>query len=255
MNTGPALALSLLAAALPLRLCAADSPPPQDVWTGKGQAGYLSSHGNSQARSANAALDMSLVTGPWKHAFHLAGLYGQSAGIVSAERWDTQWQTNYQFSPKAFVFAGLRYEHDMFSGFRYQASGTAGLGYKVVDSKSTQLSIQLGAGVRQLQPETITRDAAGVVIARTPLPSERNAVATAGLDYAHTLTATTSITDKLLVESGAADTLMTNALALAVKINAKLALSLGYNVQDNTKPPAGLRKIDTLETVNLVYSF
>jgi putative salt-induced outer membrane protein YdiY len=26
-------------------------------------------------------------------------------------------------------------------------------------------------------------------------------------------------------------------------------------IEDNTKPPVGLKKLDTLETVNLVYSF
>jgi len=34
-----------------------------------------------------------------------------------------------------------------------------------------------------------------------------------------------------------------------------LALSLGYNVQDNTTPAAGAKHVDTLETVNLVYAF
>jgi putative salt-induced outer membrane protein YdiY len=48
---------------------------------------------------------------------------------------------------------------------------------------------------------------------------------------------------------------MTNTLALAVKISTKLALSVGYNVQDNDNPPGGVKKLDTLETVNLVYAF
>jgi putative salt-induced outer membrane protein YdiY len=30
---------------------------------------------------------------------------------------------------------------------------------------------------------------------------------------------------------------------------------VGYTLQDNTKPPAGLKKLDSLETVNLVYAF
>jgi len=51
------------------------------------------------------------------------------------------------------------------------------------------------------------------------------------------------------------DTLVTNTLALAVKVSAKLALSVGYALQDNTNPPAGLQKLDRLETLNLVYSF
>ena len=48
---------------------------------------------------------------------------------------------------------------------------------------------------------------------------------------------------------------MTNTLALAVKISGKLALSLGYNIQNNSNPPPGRKKLDSLETVNLVYSF
>ena len=63
------------------------------------------------------------------------------------------------------------------------------------------------------------------------------------------------MSDKLLVESGSNDTLVTNTLALAVKISTKLALSVGYNVQNNSNPPAGLKKLDSLETLNLVYSF
>jgi putative salt-induced outer membrane protein YdiY len=42
---------------------------------------------------------------------------------------------------------------------------------------------------------------------------------------------------------------------VAVKISTKLSLSVGYTVQDNTAPPAGLKKVDTLETLNLVYAF
>jgi hypothetical protein len=29
-------------------------------------------------------------------------------------------------------------------------------------------------------------------------------------------------------------------------------LSVGYNIRDNTKPPGGLKKLDTLETINPV---
>jgi putative salt-induced outer membrane protein YdiY len=40
-----------------------------------------------------------------------------------------------------------------------------------------------------------------------------------------------------------------------VKISTKLALALGYGVKENTEPPAGLKKVDTISTVNLQYSF
>ena len=239
----------------PVIALADDPPPPQDVWTGKGQAGYVSSQGNSDAKSANAAIDAAFLDGPWKHAFHLGGLYGESAGIVSAERWDTGWQSNYDLTPQLYTFGGLRYERDMFSGFQYQESLTAGLGYKIFDTNTTKLDIQAGAGFKRLRREDLIKDAAGAVVQRIPLTAESGAIGTLGVNYSQALTGTTTLTDKLLIESGSSDTLTTNALAVAVKVSAKLALSVGYTVTDNSDPPAGLKKIDTLETVNLVYAF
>jgi putative salt-induced outer membrane protein YdiY len=56
-------------------------------------------------------------------------------------------------------------------------------------------------------------------------------------------------------ESGSGDTLLHDDLALAVKISDKLALSVGYGITDNTKPPPPLKKIDTVTSVNLVFAF
>ena len=251
-----ALAVLAAAVAVPQAAQADDPPPPpQGVWTGKGQAGYVSTQGNSDSKSANAALDTALLDGSWKHSLHVGGLYGASAGIVSAERWDFLGQSNYDLTAALYTFGALRFEHDMFSGFQYQASGTAGVGYKFYDSGALSLSAQVGAGYRRLRPEDLVKDDAGAVVSRQLLPAQGGAIGTFGVLYSQALTGTTTLSDKLLVETGSSDTLVTNALALAVKISTKLALSVGYSIQDNTKPPEGLKKLDTLETINLVYSF
>ncbi len=246
--------LALICLATPL-LALADDPPPQGEWTGKGQAGYVSSKGNSDSKSANVALDMTLLEDPWKHSLHLGGLYGESTNVVSAERWDTGWQSDYSFTKDFFAFGGLRYQHDMFSGFQYQASITTGVGYNVFDTDDLKLSVQAGPGYRRLRPELLTMDDSGAVISRIPQDSQGGAVGVFGVDYSQNLTKTTALTNKLLVEAGSLDTLITDALALSVKMSTHLALSVGYSVQDNTKPPVGLKKLDTLETLNLVYSF
>lgn len=244
-----------LAAALPAVTRADDPAPPQGVWTGKGQAGYTSSQGNSQAKSATAALDMGLVEGPWQHTFHLGGLYGESAKVVAAERWDTAWQSAYNFTKQFYGFGGVRYQHDLYNGFLYQESIATGVGYKIFDSDATKLDVQVGVGYRKLRPDVLVQDSTGAVIARELQPIESGAIGTVGVNYSQALSATTTLTDKLLVESGSSDTLITNALAVSVKISTKLALSVGYAIQDNSKPPEGAKKLDTLETVNIVYSF
>jgi putative salt-induced outer membrane protein YdiY len=181
-------------------------------------------------------------------------LYGESAGIVAAERWDTSWQSNYDLTKDLYTFGLLTYRHDLFSGFDYQASASAGVGYKFIATDTTKLDAQVGVGYQVLRPENIDKPN-GVVLGRTLLPSESGIAETAAVNYSQALSSTTTLTDKLAVTASSADTLVTNALAVAVKVSTKLALSVGYALQDNTKPPAGLKRIDTLETVNLVYSF
>jgi putative salt-induced outer membrane protein len=242
---------------LPLAARADEPPPPQPqgVWVGKGQLGFLASQGNTQSDSANAAIDMSLLLDPWEHKLHLDGLYGKSAGVVAAERWLAGWQSNYNFATDLYAYGALRYQHDMFSGFQYQASETAGIGYKLIDAADTKLSVQAGVGYRELRPEDLIKDNTGAVVERVLLPTDNSAVFTVGLDYTQAFTSTTSLSDKLLVEAGSGDTLITDTLALTVKMSTRLALSLGYSLQDNTKPPDGLKKIDSVETANLVFAF
>lgn len=249
------LALCVMALLPAAAFCAPAATPAPDGWSGKGQAGGVTSQGNTQSTTFNAALDLALADGPWKHALHVDGLYARNAGITSSERWGSRWQSNYTFRPKVYAFGTLRFERDLFSGFDYQASVAAGIGYQIFDTDRVKLSVQAGPGFRREQPQTLAKDAAGAVIARSLGVPVSSAILSAGIDYSQTLTATTTLSDKLLTESGGGNTLVTNALALAVKVSTHLALSLGYNLQNNSSPPVGLKRLDANETVNLVYSF
>jgi putative salt-induced outer membrane protein len=258
MTTNRVIALTLLSLIPAAGVLADDAPappPPQDVWIGKGQFGCLDSRGNSDAESINGKLDLLRYDGAWKNELNLNGLYGKSAGIVSAERWDVQEQTNYAFSGNLFAFGGLRYEHDLFDGFQYQASVTAGLGYKFLDTVSDKVTAQAGAGYSRLRPETIDKDADGAVISRTPLDAQSEAIGTVSVDYSHAFNKSTILSNKLLVESGTLNTLINDNIALTVKMSEKLALSVGYGIMDNTKPTPPSKKVDTVTTVNLVFAF
>jgi putative salt-induced outer membrane protein len=231
-----------------------DAPPPQDRWFGKGQFGFLDSQGNSDAKSINGNLDIARIDGPWKNEIYVGALYGNSAGVASAERFEAHEQTNYNISKQVFVFGGLRYEHDLFDGFQYQASATGGAGYKFFDTPDTQLSVQAGAGYRRLRPEIVVVNAPGNVT-RTLLPQSNEAIATGEIDFSHKFSPNTILTNKFYSEYGAINTFIQDQLQLAVKMTTKLALTVGYGINDNSNPPAPLKKIDTLTTVNLQYAF
>jgi len=230
-------------------------PPPQGVLIGKGQFGFLSAHGNTDAESLNGKIDLLRYDGAWKNEFSLEGLYGENSGITSAERWEAREQSSYTISGDLYGFGSLRYEHDLFDGFEYQASIAGGLGYKIIDSNSMKLSAQAGVGYRSLQPETIIKDPTGVVISRTPLGVENDAILTAGVDFSYAFNKSTTLTDKFLMEAGSSNIMLHDEIALNVKMSTKLTLSVGYGITDNTKPPAPLKQLDTVATVNLVFAF
>ena len=249
-------ALGVLALSATAQVRADDAPPPTpEGWSGKGQLGFLSTHGNTSSESANAKLDLTYLEEPWKHTLSLLGFYGKSGDIVAAERFEAQAQSNYSITSRLYAFGMLHYTHDEFNGFVYQAEATVGIGYKVLDSNADKFSVQLGPGYQRLRPEGLRKDPDGAVVQRIPGDTESGAIASFGANYEHDFNANTKLTDKLLIESGSANTSVENDLSVQVKMSQKLALAAGWTIQNNSKPPAGLKSEDTSETLSLVYSF
>jgi putative salt-induced outer membrane protein len=245
--------LTLLPLLLGPIVALADAPPPQGVWQGAGQAGVLLSSGNTQATSLNAKLDLARLDGPWKNTVFVGGLYGRSNGITSGSRLEARYRVDHEIDARRFWFLGADGVRDQFSGFAYQATLAGGAGYKFIATDATTLAGTLGVGYQRLQPQQLVKDASGAVVDRINGAASGNAVVTAGLDYAHRFSASTKITDKLYVTSGSADTAASNDFALSVSMSDRLALSIGYGVRYNTKPAAGVKKLDQVTTANVVY--
>jgi len=252
-----AAALSMATAMLALTPVArADDPPPppEHTWLGKGQGGLLVSSGNSVSESLNAKLDLARIDGNWKNVVYVGGLYGKSSGILNGERLEGRYELDRKISDDLYGFGALAATKDLFSGFNYQANAAAGLGIKIINSAATKLDAQLGIGYQRLQTQQLDKNAVGEVIGRINGPVEGGVIGTAGLNFEHSFTASTKLLDKLLVTAGSLNTLVANDLALQVNMSDRLALSIGYGIRDNSKPAAGVKKLDQVETINIVYS-
>jgi putative salt-induced outer membrane protein len=230
----------------------APAPPPPPIAV-KAQVGYVSSHGNTDSQTANAKLDVVWNVEQWKHELQLAGLYGKSNSIVSAEMFDAQWQSNYNITDRLFGFGALHYDDDKFSGFQYQETLSAGIGYSFIKLKDATLDAQVGVGYRRLRPEEIDKDASGEVTARIPGEVETGAVATATVKGMYAFNDSTKLTDVIDLETGSHNTLLQNDLGLQVNMSKSLTINVGYEIRHNSSPPAPLVKTDTLVTFNLGY--
>lgn len=216
--------------------------PVAAQWTGKGEAGFAVTSGNSDTSTANAKVAVKKKLDAWENSASLSGLYVRNDGETSARRWEAGAQTRYGFgNERTFWFGGARYERDRFSGFAYQGILNSGIGHKFIDSEATRLSGQLGAGYKFAKPLDALNE------------KNNDAVGTAGLDFWHQLTQWTAVFNKFAAETTSDNNFLQNELGLSVKMSDRLALAVGYAVRHNTDPPPGFKKTDTQSTVNLVY--
>jgi len=235
---------------------AADTRPigPGDpTWAIRSVLGYTKTGGNTDNGAGNLLFHAAHVMGDWKLLFGVDGLYGSTRGETTAQAWAAYLQGNYSLTPRLYWYIGGRYDDDRFSGFAYQAAVKSGIGYKFIDTDATKLTAQIGAGYRRVRPEILVRDDIGGVISRTEQPEESDAIFDAGLIYEHDFNKATKLLTAVTVQSGKENTLTNANVALQVKMNARLALSAGYRLIDNSNPPPGSGRRDTLTTLGLVY--
>lgn len=227
--------------------------PAHAEWTGKGEAGLVIASGNTETETANAKLQLVNESDLWRHALGAAGLYASDEDGRTAERWELFGQSDYNFTPRTFWFGAGRYEEDKFSGFKYQATVSTGLGRKFIDNETTKFVGSAGVGYKFFETRDSFDDVTGLLI--EPGRSDSEAVLRGTLDFEHAFNASTSLINRFIVEAGSENTYLQNDTALQVKMTDVLALALGYSVRHNTDPTADYEKTDTLTTVNLVYEF
>jgi len=248
--------LGLMAASVLARGAVADPAPigPGDpTWAIRSVLGYSKTGGNTDNSAGNVLFHAAHVMGDWKLLFGFDGLYGSTRGETTAQAWDAFLQGNYNITPRFYWYTGARYDDDRFSGFAYQAAVKTGVGYRFIDTDATKLSAQIGVGYRRLRPEIIVKDDIGGIISTTEQPEESDAILDAGLAFEHDFNPSTKLLALATVQSGKENTLTNASVALQVKMTDRLALSVGYKLIDNSSPPPGSGRRDTLTTLGLVY--
>jgi putative salt-induced outer membrane protein len=230
------------------------SVPARADWTGKGEGGLLLARGNSDSTAGNVKLDIAREQNDWKNSLFVAGLYASNANFATAERIEGRYQLDHKISDTLYAFGALRGERDLFSGFEYQVTLSAGVGYKFIDSATTKFAGTVGVGYRELRPEQLIKDPSGQVTERIKGEASGDAVVTGGLTFEHQATTTTKLLDKLLIEAGSSNTSLANDFGVQVSMTDRLALAFGYALRYNTDPAPGSKKLDQQMTVNIVYN-
>lgn len=223
--------------------------PASAQWLGKGEVGLVVASGNTEARTSTVKLGVTRNTDDWKNALAATTLNAADATGTTANRWEASGQSDYNFGQRNFWFGAGRYEDDNFSGFEFQSTVSLGLGRRFIQRPGTQFSGTAGVGYKVFETRD-TFDTDGTL----QMSGERDqeAIFRSTLELEQGISTTTKLLDKLVLESGVDNTFVRNEVSVQVQITDVLALAVAYSIRHNTKPPNAFENTDTLTTINLV---
>ncbi len=227
-----------LLATSPLLALAAD----ESGWSGTGELGLAAASGNTDTQNFVAKLDLAQQGEQWKNAFGANFQYGKSDGEETAYRYELFGTTGYRLGDRSYLFGSLRNQRDHFAAYEYEWTAAGGYGYEAIKGEKTHLTFEVGPGYRWSKVQDARIHA-------------NEAILRGWMDFGTRLTETTSLVNTLLIEAGSDNTYLNNDFGVQVQMSQALALKAGLEVRHNTDVLPGIKKTDTLTTVNVVYGF
>jgi putative salt-induced outer membrane protein YdiY len=239
-------ALAALAALPNLAFAQTPPEPPPPGWAGSASAGIALTQGNSDTSTVNAAYELKRDTGS-PIVIRSSGLlvWGKSEGELTSDRLALAGRVERKLNARTAVFGQTQYLRDSFKAIDYLVSPTVGLSRILFTNDRTELGVD---------------GAVGVVWEQNPdLELQTDGAVTGGQQFAHKLTATTEVKQKMAAlwkMDDFGDALYAFSAGIAASITAGTQLKVEFLDTYKTKPPfADVQKNDIAILVSFVYKF
>jgi putative salt-induced outer membrane protein len=216
-------------------------------WTGDAELGVSLTSGNTETTVVNAKIDMDATRDKWRHNIFGDTFYSEDSGTRTAERYSLGYRPRYFLTDANYVFSILRYDQDEFAFVDNRTTEIIGYGRQVVNSAVQTWDAEIGIGLRQTDyiADPSTEDLAG-----------DETIGFLGTKYVYRISDTAEFSETLRVETGHDNTYTESIAGLGTTITDAVSAKLSYTVRYNSDV-AGVNgdKLDSITSVNLVYSF
>lgn len=209
-------------------------------WTGEGQLGGSFTTGNSSTQTVAVGLSLKKDGLKWRQNFNALVDLKRNNGVTDQENYAVNYQLDYKITQRFYVFGAGGWERNQTAGLQSRFSESVGVGYRVVAAPTVTWDLEGGPTLRQAK--FFDRDENSLAF---------RAASKFGWDITPTIKLTQETTGFL--ESGSSSVL--SATALTAQLYGKLSGRLGFDVQYESDPPLGLKHLDTITRVTLVYGF
>jgi len=222
----------------------ADSGPPPGL---HGSAGFGLSLAEGNTDSVNLSATVDSVYDPktgnvmkWNGLF----LRGKQNGVLSINRVSGMFRDENTVNGRMYVFGEIDALHDTFKQIDYLIDPSVGLGYKLRDSMTSQLSVDAGAGAVIEQDQGI--------VARGAIALTLNEKLVQQLTDTTTLKETTTA---LLKTNQWNDGLYTFQVGIAAKMSTRFQLAIDFLDTFKNLPPDGTKRNDIALVTSIVAKY
>jgi putative salt-induced outer membrane protein len=211
-------------------------------WKGEANLGGFMSSGNTDEWGVSASVSLTRKGPKWTHQIEVNGEIKEEDKERTTERGYARYTARRSLAlPRLFAYGRVSFERDRFQGISTRFFESVGLGYQLIDTRSTRWDFMLGPGLRQTDFSDGTSTNEPALFVRTRLEWE--------------ITDTLMFSQEADVGWAEGNSTVTSTTALTSNLYGNLYLRVSFVVDLETDPPAGREDLDTYIRVNVGYAF
>ncbi|MES2607044.1 MAG: DUF481 domain-containing protein, partial [Pseudomonadota bacterium] len=217
------LLLTALGLACSGMVLAADAPPPRETSIA---VGYVGTTGNTDTKTFNTEILLTLRSDPWTHNAKFQALAAQENSTSKAERYFLEEKSDYALDAQQYLFGKGSYLDDRFSGYDYQATVAGGYGRYLIRDENLTLEAFGGPGYRQNAISTAS--------------SEGEAILSLGQKLEWTISDSSKFVQSLNSDIGDDLTLTVFEMGLVSQIIDRIATKIAFQARNLSEVPVGI---------------
>lgn len=211
-------------------------------WQGDAELGYVLTTGNTDTETGHGKFSVQNTRDALVTALKLEALTGKSEQVTNKEKYNAEFKLDYNFAEATYFTSQLAYENDRFSGFSYQATFSAGLGHKFLNSDTYKLALEAGPGHRR---DRIEEDGS----------IKQETIGRLALDFGWKLSENAEFTENFSIEGGESNQIYKSEAAIKSTLVGSLAMKISHQAKYIQNVPEGSSRRDDVFGVTLVYGF
>lgn len=210
-----------------------------------GDAGLVSTSGNTTLTTVNVGDKIELRSGAWKVAQTFNVVYGRNDSVTTSSLWEASLRGERALGARVGLFVLGAWDRNTFAGVRGRTSPQLGLSMQLLATDRDKLALEVGGGYTMLRAVD-AEDDRDFASGRAALRYDRR--------FGEKTTLAQAVEYLPDFEIGNARR-VNYRIALTAPIASGLSLKTGYDIRYDGRPAAGFKRTDRILTTGIQVTF